>query len=241
MRENLSSAEDPFAYLKYFDTAFLIDDSDSMVRHWGKVEAVLEEIAGVCVKHDANGVDVYFINHRPHGSFFTGNYGYKNIGATEGNPAFHDSITGIFGHVRPRGKCRLDHALRHVLDPYLLDLSATFHLSGRRRWLRPLNLIVITAGHAYDNPYNSLMHFARRLDELGAPPYQVGIQLFQVGDNSTVREALEFADEGLHREAGIRDMVDTVTRTGRPGELSAETVLKVVLGSVRKSVDRLET
>ena len=35
-------------------------------------------------------------------------------------------------------------------------------------------------------------------------------------------------------------MIDTVTWTGKPGELSAEGVLKVVLGSVCKSIDRME-
>lgn len=107
-RDGLTKAEDALIYLKYFDTAFYIDDSDSMVRYWGEVATLLEEIAGICIEHDPNGIDIFFINHRPHSSFLTGNLGYKNIGVMNGNLAFHDSVAGIFDHVRPRGKCRLN-------------------------------------------------------------------------------------------------------------------------------------
>lgn len=239
--EDISTTEAPFKYLKYFDTAFLIDDSDSMLRYWGEVAMLLEEIAGICIEHDRDGIDIYFIHHRPHGSFFTRDYGYKNIGATDGNLAFHDSVAGIFDHVRPRGKCRLDQALERILTDYLDELKTTYAISGRRKWIRPLNLIVITAGQTYDNFYKSLRSCARELDRLGAPPYQVGVQLFQIGNNATVKENMEFAADGLDKESGHRNMVDTTTWSGAPGELSADAILKVILGSVQKSIDKIET
>lgn len=239
-QESISNTEDPFAYLKYFDTMFLIDDSDSMVRYWDEVAMLLVHITDICIEHDRNGIDIYFINHRPHGSFFTEKRGYKNIGITDGNLEFHDSVAGIFNHVKPQGKCRLHHALEHIWYEYSEKLRDTRYLSNRTEWPRPLNLIVITAGHVYGRrPHEALRRFAEDLDKVGAPPYQVGVQLFQVGDDAEIKNALECVDDGLHKEANTRDMVDTVTWSGKPGELSAEAVLKVVLGSVQKSLDEL--
>ena len=199
-RDNITNGEDPFAYLRHFDTAFLIDDSESMKKYWGEVRALLNAIVDLCVTYDENGIDVYFVNHRPRGRFFTGNYGYKNIGATNGMLEFHDSVAGIFHNVVPKGKCRLNHALGHIFYRYMTDLRQIVHLSGRKRGLKPLNLIVITAGHFDDNPYEALLKCAAELDDLDAPPYQVGVQLFQIGNSKITRRKLEYADHGLERE-----------------------------------------
>ena len=238
-RKDVTSDEDPFAYLRHFDTAFLIDDSESMRPYWGEVRELLNAIADLCVTYDKNGIDVYFVNHRPRGSFFTGKYGYKNIGNTNGEVEFHDNIAGIFHNVEPKGKCRLGEVLGRIFDDYLHELYAVLRYT-ESKYLKPLNLIVITAGHCDDNPFRYLLGCAKRLDELDAPPYQLGVQLFQIGQDEGVRQKWEYADEDLTETRGFRDIVDTVTWTGNPGELSAEAVLKVVLGSVCKSLDKTE-
>lgn len=53
--------------------------------------------------------------------------------------------------------------------------------------------------------------FAKRLDKADAPPYQVGIRFFQVGNEHGAVEALQELDDGLAGKAsGLRDVVDTV-------------------------------
>lgn len=53
-----------FANLSLFDTVFLIDDSLSMRALWRHTAAALQEITKVGVKYDADGIDIYFLNHR---------------------------------------------------------------------------------------------------------------------------------------------------------------------------------
>ena len=80
---------------------------------------------------------------------------------------------------------------------------------------------------------------AAKLDKLEAPPWQVGIQFFQVGEEKGAAEALEELDDGLKEANGVRDIVDTVPWKGQSSTgLNADGILKVVLGSVNKRLDR---
>ena len=55
---------DPYAFLKSFDTIFLIDDSGSMAgRSWKETAAALEAITPICTQQDTEGIDTYFLNH----------------------------------------------------------------------------------------------------------------------------------------------------------------------------------
>lgn len=85
-----------------------------------------------------------------------------------------------------------------------------------------------------------IVSVAKKLDKLEAPPWQVGIQFFQVGEEKGAAEALEELDDGLKdANGGIRDIVDTVPWKGAQGTgLNADGILKVVLGSVNKRLDR---
>ncbi|KAH8627376.1 hypothetical protein IG631_17144 [Alternaria alternata] len=59
-----SAGDDPYDFLKSFDTVFLIDDSGSMAgRSWKDTAAALEKIATICTQRDADGIDIYFLNH----------------------------------------------------------------------------------------------------------------------------------------------------------------------------------
>ena len=58
-----SAPDDPYAFLSEFDTVFLIDDSGSMAgRSWAETEAAISAITPVCTAHDADGIDVHFLN-----------------------------------------------------------------------------------------------------------------------------------------------------------------------------------
>ncbi|KAH9904301.1 hypothetical protein F4778DRAFT_58739 [Xylariomycetidae sp. FL2044] len=233
----------PFTYLEHFHTMFLIDDSTSMVEHWGEVGQLLEKIGPVCTEHDADGINVQFLNHRPRGHLMSGGAktGYWNIGLARvppGTPAdMPDSVEGIYHRVKPKGRCRLGRGLASVLDHYVYEYEWEHRL--RRREIAPLNLIVVTAGIAEDNPFETILRTAKTLDKYGAPAYQVGIQFFLVGKDKSARRALEYADDELGKKHGARDIVDTVTWSGLPGDPPPDAVVKVVLGAVKRSIDNM--
>ncbi|KAJ9133536.1 hypothetical protein NKR23_g10718, partial [Pleurostoma richardsiae] len=108
--------------------------------------------------------------------------------------------------------------------------------------LKPINVIVVTDGVPSDDPQSVIAAVARRLDRLDAPPHQVGVQFFQVGGEPGAAEALRELDDALAEQQGVRDMVDTVTfnaaAAGGAPTLTADAVLKTVLGAVHKKHDR---
>lgn len=103
--------------------------------------------------------------------------------------------------------------------------------------MKPLNIIVITDGMPTDDPESVIIAAARKLDQLEAPAWQVGIQFFQVGNEIGATEALKELDDGLAEMGNVRDMVDTVPFAAGQ-RLSADRILKVVLGAVNRRLDR---
>lgn len=250
----VSTPEDQYAFLSSFDTVFLIDDSGSMVgRSWREVKSALSAITPICTAHDADGVDIYFLNHRspypasqPHGK---ASGGYANVTDAE-------AVDRIFTTVRPGGMTPTGTRLNHILKAYLRHYEAAVERAGGdpdATDVKPINLIMITDGVPSDDPEAVLLSVAQKLDRLEAPPHQVGVQFFQVGSEAGAAEALRALDDDLAElGGGVRDMVDTVTfnvRSGGGGAggfgeepsvpvLSADGILKTVLGAVVKRLDR---
>jgi hypothetical protein len=114
------------------------------------------------------------------------------------------------------------------------------------RELKPLNLIVLTNGVPSNDVESVLLSAAKKLDKLDAPPFQVSVQFFQVGNEEGAKEALEELDDGISElvKGGVRDMVDTCTWTGGNSAseggigLTSDGLLKFVLGAVVKRLDR---
>ncbi|MCJ1265117.1 hypothetical protein MMC22_004992 [Lobaria immixta] len=213
--------DDPFAFLGTFDTVFLIDDSGSMAgRSWREVAAALKSITPICTKHDADGIDIYFLNKADEPQF-------RQIHSPE-------EVDLIFSRVRPQASTPTGTRLNAILKPYLKDLEK------RGEEVKPLNIIVITDGQPSDDPESVIINAAKKLDALEAPPWQVGIQFFQVGQEEGAAEALRDLDDALvERGGGIRDMVDTVPWSGTNGSgLNGEGIMKVVLGAVNRRLDR---
>ncbi|KAK8044456.1 von willebrand factor [Apiospora rasikravindrae] len=239
-QHHVTNDKDPFAFLEVFDTVFLIDDSESMQQHWHEVIALICAVVPICCERDHNGIDLYFVNHRPRSySFFSSveKSGYRGIGLAVGSPLQSDNVAGIFHKVKPQGRARLGARLGEILAKYVSDYSFLTRLHGKRHCKRPMNLIVVTDGHIEDSMYGHLAAAARELDRVRAPSYQAGVQLFQIGHDPRISAGLKVDDE-MYKQEGTRDMVDTTTWNGRPGVLSAEGVLKVVLGAVSRSLDR---
>lgn len=218
-----STADDRYAFLSSFDTVFLIDDSGSMAgRSWRETAAALETITPICTAHDSDGIDIYFLNARdsPH---------FKNVTSVS-------TVREIFSTVRPQAGTPTGQRLNRILKPYLQRYTA--NPDGTK----PLNIIVITDGEPSDDVESPIIAAAKKLDRLDAPAWQVGIQFFQVGREPGAREHLKQLDDDLAEIAGddeLRDMVDTVPFLGdNEAELTADGVMKVVLGSVNRRLDR---
>lgn len=190
-------------------------------RSWREVAVALKSITPICTAHDADGIDIYFLNERDSSE-------YHHITRS-------GDVDRIFEQVQPRGGTPTGTRLNAILKPYIRELEQRGADSKK-----PLNIIVITDGVPTDDPESVIINVAKKLDALEAPPWQVGIQFFQVGEERGAAEALKELDDGLvEMGGGIRDMVDTVPWTGRSGSgLNGDGIMKVVLGAVNRRLDR---
>jgi hypothetical protein len=215
--------DDRYAFLSSFDTVFVVDDSGSMAgRSWRETGAALETITPICTAHDADGIDIYFLN--------------KSDSPYYHNVTLPSTVTEIFTSVRPGGGTPTGQRLNSILRPYLQRYAANPETT------KPVNIIVITDGEPSDDVESVLIHAAKRLDKLDAPAWQVGIQFFQVGKEPGAKEHLKSLDDELAAIAGdegLRDIVDTVPYTGVGDQvLNAAGILKVTLGAVNRKLDR---
>ena len=216
-----TTADNPYAFLSTFDTVFLIDDSGSMAgRSWKETAQALKSITPICTAHDADGIDVYFLNEKDSSE-------YKNITRAA-------DVDAIFSSVRPRGGTPTGSRLNSILKPYLASLER----KGVDT-VKPLNIIVITDGVPSDDVESVIIAACKKLDKWDAPAWQIGIQFFQVGEERGAAEALRELDDGLAEMGAGRDIVDTVPWKGTGGiGLNGDGILKVVLGAVNRRLDR---
>ncbi|KAI2604149.1 uncharacterized protein GGS25DRAFT_507099 [Hypoxylon fragiforme] len=223
------------SFLKYFETLFVIDDSEHMERQWSDVSALIQAVAPVCLQYDDNGIDIYFVNHRPL-FYFPGmsvrKSGYNHIGQvhSEGEGADKVSAQGIFRKVKPGGRCKLGARLKKILSWYIEQLKVDPERA-------PLNVIVITAGVSSDDFAAPLLEIAKELDAMKAPEHQLGVMLFQLGDDEEARKKFEHADDHMWRASNTRDIVDTVAWRGWPAGFGSDDMVKAVLGAVSKKMD----
>ena len=194
-------------------------------RSWRETSAALAAIAPICTAHDKDGIDIYFLNAKdePH---------YKNVTSP-------DQVQRIFDTVRPGGGTPTGTKLNKILRPYLAQCEAKKQHIDQ---IKPLNIIVITDGVPTDDPESVIINAAKKLDKMDLEPWQVGIQFFQVGEEAGAADALKELDDNIKDmvEGGCRDIVDTVPWKRSDGTygLNADGILKVVLGSVNKRLDR---
>jgi uncharacterized protein YegL len=234
--------EDPYAFLRQFNTVLIIDDSGSMAgRSWRETSQALNQLLPIIVARDADGIDIFFLNHVSSdlGSAEDGvpAGGYRNITDV-------DEVQRIFKTVKPGGGTPMGTRCNAILKPYISKL----HAEAKRNKLddvKPLNILVITDGVPSDDVESVIISAAKKLDKLEAAPHQVGLQFFQVGNEEGAAEALRELDDGLVElvQGGIRDIVDTCTWMGGESadgtlKLTAEGIMKVVLGAVVKRLDR---
>ncbi|PKX93760.1 uncharacterized protein P174DRAFT_450718 [Aspergillus novofumigatus IBT 16806] len=237
-----STGDSPYAFLREFDTIFVVDDSSSMLgARWKEAEEALAAIAPICTRYDQDGIDIYFLNHRREATA-TSTGAYHNITTAA-------DVQEIFNSVRPRGPTPYGKRLLQILTPYLRRVekmaAATDedgNLRDPARFVKPLNVIAITDGVFTDDAESVIVEVAKRLDACRAVPWQVGVQFFQIGDDEGARRYLEDLDDELGhmaQEDNLRDIVDTVPWKGSHGQtLSAEGILKCTMGAVHKKYDK---
>jgi hypothetical protein len=115
-------ADSKYAFLTQFDTVFLIDDSDSIAgRSWREIKKALSAITPICTTHDADGIDIYFLNHRntrnaPQGS-------YANIKIT-------GAVDEIFDIMRPLDGTLIGTRLNHILKSYFDRVETVIHFTA---------------------------------------------------------------------------------------------------------------
>ncbi len=156
--------------------------------------------------------------------------GYNHIGRVHSDTGEKDSAQAIFNTVKPGGKCKLGARLKKLLTWYIEQLKADPQRA-------PLNIIVITAGISADDYTAPLIAAARELDAMHASEHQLGVMLFQVGDDEEARRKFEHADDEMWKAAGTRYIVDTVTWRGWPANFTSDDMVKAVLGAVSKKMD----
>jgi len=209
-------ADDPYAFLKTFDTVILVDDSGSMSgARWTQTAQALSSIIPIVTYYDADGIDLHFLNH-PDSEY------YHHIKTPS-------QVMEIFGTVRPSKATPTGTALNRLLKPYIQKYKRD------PSKCKPMNIIVITDGVPTDDPESVIIQSAQKLDDMDADYTQVGIQFFQIGDDPEATEALRDMDDALSTRGGVRDMVDTVPWKG---SLQGDQMLKVVLGAVNRRLDR---
>ncbi|USP80477.1 hypothetical protein yc1106_07751 [Curvularia clavata] len=170
-----SSDNDPYAFLKTFDTIFIVDDGGSMAgRSWAEVGKALEDVIPICTTHDEDGIDVYFLNHRDSSSH------YKDIASTE-------TVAEIFKNVRPSGATSTGQKITSYLERYMNTPGFT----------KPPNVITIIDGEPTDNAEASIMAAAGKVEGLA---WQVGIQFLQVDKGP--RAAFKRLYDGLVKPTG---------------------------------------
>ena len=199
---------------------FLIDDSSSMYGpRWRETKDAIEKIAPICTKYDSDGIDIHFLNHPTP---------YKNITSEA-------QVSAIFNRIEPNGMTFTGKRLRQLITPYLARVEKNVENT------KPLNIIVITDGEPTDEPHLVIIPIAKKLDKMDALPWQLGIQFLQVGNDPKAAAHLRFLDDKLSSHAGdenMRDIVDTQPyRSDHNKPLSADGILKVVLGAVLKRMD----
>ncbi|CCM01741.1 uncharacterized protein FIBRA_03807 [Fibroporia radiculosa] len=218
MRQN--SVENALDTLRKYNTVIIVDDSGSMQgERWREARDALAPLADIASKYDADGVDVCFLNDK-HSS---------------------ETVRRIFDHVRPRGITPIGEKLEELLLFYLdsLEYAKSKYDAGdlkAMKSIRPVNYIVITDGAPTDDPEAVIVAAARRLDKHNFPLNQVGIQFVQIGDSPDATAFLHELDDCLSQTYGIRDIVDTTPYLG--GQLSADMIIKILLGGINRRVDR---
>ena len=201
MNSEGQAVEDRFSILADYDTVFLIDDSPSMRgQKWELVQKILNYSTAMATRYDADGIDIHFMNNTR-----------RNQDGVQ-DPVIASKIHhGIELKGGTPTRDRLSRHLRGYFQKFKAeDFSAEF---------KYYNLIVLTDGEpnleyedesdisdqedakknkaAFRLIRKGIVDVAKKLDEEGADPGQIGIQFCQIGNDQEATEFFEYLDDRL--------------------------------------------
>lgn len=159
---------------------------------WQQSNRALAMLATTVACFNPAGIRTYFLNHvsdypgAPDVGIAPGGYGGLQ-GA--------DAVEEMFGRVSLEGKIRFTKRINDILRPYL-DRCMREGSSN----VRPLDLVVVTDGRRMTDMEYALVSAARKLDLLGASPFQVGVHFLPVGDQKNANSALKTVQNKYHVE-----------------------------------------
>ncbi|KAF9226894.1 hypothetical protein BS17DRAFT_776296 [Gyrodon lividus] len=212
--------------LRQYDTVIIMDDSGSMLQdhRWKEACEALSGLAQTAATYDRDGIDIHFLNHD--------NYA---IGVKDSA-----TVRQLFQHVQPHGPTPIAHKLELLVGDYINKLEKATRRKHRRdpltlNQIKSINFIVITDGAPTDEPLDSILALARRLDSGNYPLTQVGLQFVQIGNDEDATEFLRQLDDDVSNSHGVRDMVDTTPYLGIA--FTAEMLIKILLGGINRRVD----
>jgi hypothetical protein len=235
----------PFNQLAQFDIVFLVDDTGSMITQdcdggksrWTELIQSMRHVVDLVCHYDKDGVDVHFL-----------------INSLKDEPEIREGqrvmtlLTKEVGPDEMGGGTYMQDQLWEILTRSIdkfENYRRAMKSSVRAERPKKLNLIVITDGAADDKEEVefTITSAAQRLDQLQAPPNQVGIQFLQIGRDVQAGKWLEFLDDSLHKMQGIRDIVDT--RPWNSPEVINQSFTKrleqILLGAISRLKDGEET
>jgi len=221
--KRLSTVENALELLRKYNTVLIVDDSNSMSGTlWLEARDALAALAEVAAKYDTDGIDVCFLNSPRVGNNLTNAHDVKRL----------------FDSIHPRGFTPLGGKLEELLLIYMdqLETAKASKEPNAMKVVKPVNYIVITDGVPSDDPASVIVAIAKRLDAQNFPLAQLGIQFVQIGSDSGATAYLTELDDELSKEHGVRDIVDTTPFAG--GRLSAEVIIKILLGGINRRVDK---
>ncbi|KAK0718730.1 hypothetical protein B0T21DRAFT_55204 [Apiosordaria backusii] len=202
----------PFSQLSQFDTVFLLDDTGSMGETEGdrsprsKWDDLIESIqwtTDIVCRYDKDGIDVRFFIDEAKDEF-----GIKKA------QRVLDLLSNEVAPDELGGGTYIADRLYTILTEHLVKFEkwkqGLTKSRGSPRVEKPkkLNLIVITDGAADDmeEVEDVIVETAKKLDELGAPAHQLGIQFLQIGKDDDAARWLAKLDDALKEKHNIRDV-----------------------------------
>ncbi|KAG9311087.1 hypothetical protein JVU11DRAFT_8994 [Chiua virens] len=202
-------------------TVIVIDDSMSMQEGnlWIQAREALADIVDIASKYAFKGVDIHFM----HGDDYAPNMTSRA------------DVVALFNRVLPEGEdtptgTKLAQILEHYLP--LVEHERSSH--------EPITVVVITDGLPTDQEdlERVIVAGAHRLDRHRVKHHMFGIQFVQIGTDPGASELLHMLDDHLVNRYKIRDMVDSTPFDPAAGAFDAEYMLKILLGGIRRDVDR---
>ncbi|KAL0569712.1 hypothetical protein V5O48_012251 [Marasmius crinis-equi] len=193
------------------DIVFIVDDSDSMDgSRWREVRDALLGITETCRDVDADGFDLFFLNH---------DFSKRDILDEQG-------VLEAFNTVgSPDGATPTGARLRKVLDLYLPKLE--------QRASKPVSIVVITDGDPSDDVEQVIVDATQRLETFQLHPSQLSIHFVQIGDDPAAAAALKHLDDALEHKYQIPDIVETTINQGYRS-FTTETLSSVVRSLMKK-------